>query len=77
VWGDAVNVAARMESSGVAGQIQVSEATHRRVESAFILEARGAIDIKGKGLMPTWLLVGRKPSTPMEQPARAAARLVS
>jgi adenylate cyclase len=74
VWGDAVNVAARMESSGVAGQIQVSEATYRRLESAFALEARGTIDIKGKGLMPTWLLVGRKPS-PVAEVARADAQL--
>jgi adenylate cyclase len=63
VWGDAVNVAARMETSAVAGQIQVSETTYLRLKDGFVLEARGAIDIKGKGRMSTWLLVGRKPPT--------------
>ena len=62
MWGDAVNVAARMETSGVGGQIQVSETTYLRLKDEFVLEARGVIDIKGKGRMPTWLLVGRKPS---------------
>jgi adenylate cyclase len=60
VWGDTVNVAARMEMTGVAGKIQVSETTHVRLADEFALEARGATDIKGKGSMHTWFLVGRK-----------------
>ncbi len=68
IWGDTVNVAARMETTGVAGQIQVSEATYLRLKDEFALEARGTIDIKGKGSMPTWLLVGCK-SSAAELPA--------
>ena len=41
VWGDAVNVAARMETTGVAGKIQVSQETYERLKDEFVLEARG------------------------------------
>jgi adenylate cyclase len=61
VWGDAVNVAARMETTGSAGKIQVSEDVYEILKDRFVLEARGEIDVKGKGRMPTWFLVGRKP----------------
>ena len=61
VWGDAVNVAARMETTGEAGKIQVSQDTYVRVRDAFVLEDRGEIDVKGKGRMPTWFLLARKP----------------
>ena len=60
VWGDAVNVASRMESTGEAGKIQLSEAAYRQLEEEFELEARGLIEIKGKGQMRTWFLVGQK-----------------
>lgn len=60
VWGDAVNVASRMELTGEAGKIQLSEAVYRQLEAEFELEARGLIEIKGKGQMPTWFLVGQK-----------------
>jgi adenylate cyclase len=56
VWGDAVNVAARMETTGVEGRIQVSQSAHERLKDQFVLEPRGAIEVKGKGLMQTWLL---------------------
>ena len=59
LWGDAVNTASRMESQGVAARAQVSEATRQLLGDAFLLEERGGVDIKGKGLMPTWLLAGR------------------
>jgi adenylate cyclase len=62
VWGDAVNVAARMETTGSAGKIQVSEDVYERLKDGFLLEARGEIDVKGKGRMPTWFLLGRKPA---------------
>jgi adenylate cyclase len=68
VWGDAVNVAARMETTGSAGKIQVSEDVYERLKDGFVLEARGAIEIKGKGRMPTWFLLGRKPA-PVAQPS--------
>jgi adenylate cyclase len=60
VWGDAVNVASRMESTGVPGRIQVSSDTYERVKAQFELESRGNIDVKGKGRMTTWLVIGRR-----------------
>jgi len=54
--GDAVNVASRMESHGVAGKIQISEATYELVKDEFVCVPRGEIDVKGKGLMRTWLI---------------------
>jgi len=62
IWGDPVNVASRMESHGVAGAIQIAERTHVLIRDAFITEPRGTIEIKGKGKMETWFLVGRKAS---------------
>ena len=60
LWGDAVNTASRMESNGVAGRIQVTDATRQRLGEPFMLEKRGAIDVKGKGEMHTWFLNSRK-----------------
>jgi adenylate cyclase len=60
VWGDAVNVASRMESTDSVGRIQVPEAMHARLKDDFVLQERGSIDVKGKGPMRTWYLIGRK-----------------
>ena len=60
VWGDAVNVAQRMEAHGVPDRVMVSEAVRLKLEETFDFEARMEIDIKGKGIMPTSLLIGRK-----------------
>jgi guanylate cyclase len=60
VWGDPVNVASRMESSGLPDCIQISERTYELVKDAFICRPRGAIAIKGKGEMRTWLVEGRR-----------------
>lgn len=60
LWGDTVNTASRMEPHGVPGGIQVTEQTYRRLCDAYVLEERGAVQIKGKGEMRTWLLVGRR-----------------
>jgi len=60
VWGDAVNVASRMESTDSVGRIQVPETMYERLKDKFVLQERGHIDIKGKGVMRTWYLVGRK-----------------
>jgi class 3 adenylate cyclase len=57
VWGDAVNTAARMESTGEPGRIQITEATYRLVSDAFVCELRGPTEVKGKGMMVTWWLV--------------------
>jgi class 3 adenylate cyclase len=48
-----------MESNGVPGCIQVTERTYRRLRDGFRLERRGPIQVKGKGEMTTWFLVGR------------------
>jgi len=61
VWGDAVNVASRMESTDVEGRIQLPQEVFHRLEHAFLLEERGEVAIKGKGVMRTWYLIGRKP----------------
>jgi adenylate cyclase len=63
VWGDAVNVASRMESTDSVGRIQVPEEVYQRLKNDFVLQERGAVEVKGKGLMRTWYLVGRKPDT--------------
>jgi adenylate cyclase len=57
VWGDAVNLAARMESHGETGRIQVSDAFRKLTADAFVFEPRGSVDIKGIGEMPTFYLV--------------------
>jgi len=61
VWGDTVNVASRMESLGVPGRIHVSPAVRERLGDRFEFESRGLIDVKGKGAIPTYFLVGRSP----------------
>lgn len=59
LWGDTVNIASRMESSGETGMIQVTESTFRELRETFVLEERGLIDIKGRGKMQTYILKGR------------------
>ena len=59
VWGNAVNTAARMESYGVAGRVQVSERTRRLLAEPFLLEERGILEVEGKGELKTWFLAGR------------------
>ena len=58
VWGDTVNTASRMESHGVPGRIQLSSSTYALVKDDFVCEPRGVVDVKGKGPMETWFLVG-------------------
>jgi class 3 adenylate cyclase len=61
VWGDTVNTASRMESHGLPGHVHVTEETQRRLMDTYLFEERGEIDVKGKGLMRTYYLVGRRP----------------
>jgi guanylate cyclase len=58
LWGDTVNTASRMESHGLAGEIQVTERVAAALGPAFSLRARGTIEVKGKGPMATFLLDG-------------------
>ena len=60
LWGDTVNTASRMESSGVPGAIQVSPSTHELLKDAYVCESRGPIPVKGKSEMETWLLIARR-----------------
>ncbi|MFC3106464.1 adenylate/guanylate cyclase domain-containing protein [Undibacterium arcticum] len=60
LWSDAVNTASRMESHGVAGRVQVTEATRRRLGEPFLFEERGTIYAKGMGELHTWFLAGRR-----------------
>ncbi|HLO29024.1 MAG TPA: adenylate/guanylate cyclase domain-containing protein [Anaerolineales bacterium] len=60
VWGDAVNVASRMESHGMSNTIQITSATYELIKDEFVCEPRGTIDIKGKGEMEVWLVRSAK-----------------
>ncbi|MBT5658416.1 MAG: HAMP domain-containing protein [Phycisphaerae bacterium] len=59
LWGDVVNIASRMESTGEPGQIQVSDAVRVRLQDDFHFDARGEVEVRGKGPMHTWYLTGR------------------
>ena len=63
LWGDAVNVASRMESSGLADVIQTTDTTFALLNREYDFEARNDVDVKGKGRVTTYLLKGRKAST--------------
>ena len=62
VWGNTVNIASRMESQGIPGKIQVTRATYALIKDDFEFEVRGVINVKGKGEMETWFLVGNNNS---------------
>jgi adenylate cyclase len=65
VWGDAVNTASRMESTGEAGKIQVAPTTRELLGERFAFEERGVIDVRGKGPMRTWWLLGQRAEGPI------------
>ena len=77
VWGDAVNVASRMESNGLANQIQVTAAVREKLDGHYAFEERPPIQVKGKGLMVTYLMtplpgrgeqqVGSPPATALNE----------
>jgi class 3 adenylate cyclase len=69
LWGDAVNTASRMESHGLAGEIQVTESTWARVKGAFNVDPRGTITVKGKGELPTWFVRGPRVAETSARPA--------
>jgi class 3 adenylate cyclase len=58
LWGDTVNVASRMESHGVPGSIQVAESTYERLRDRYDFIERGLIEVKGRGPVSTWFLLG-------------------
>jgi PAS domain S-box-containing protein len=56
-WGDTVNMASRMESTGIPNRVQVSRQTYERVHDAFQFEERLGVEVKGKGVVETYLLI--------------------
>jgi class 3 adenylate cyclase len=62
LWGNTVNVASRMESTGVPGRIHVSPSTARHLQEHFVLEARGSVAVKGIGEVETFFVQGRTSS---------------
>jgi adenylate cyclase len=72
LWGDAVNTASRMESHGSPGQIQITGATYELLHDRFECTHRGPIEVKGKGRLETWFLVGPKATANALEPAAAA-----
>lgn len=68
VWGDTVNIASRMESQGLGGRIQVTQEVKDRLESEFEFQERGRVEVKGKGKLKTFWLVGRRQPVAEDQP---------
>jgi adenylate cyclase len=60
LWGDTVNMASRMESHGTADAIQITRSTWELLRDDFVTEPLGLVDVKGKGAVETWRLVGAK-----------------
>jgi guanylate cyclase len=60
LWGDAVNIASRMETNGTPGEIQITRATYELLKDEFVCSRRGTIEVKGKGPTETWYLVGSR-----------------
>src|SRR4030095_12748722 len=56
LWGDAVNLASRMESGGVPGTIQVTRSVYDKLKDRFAFESRGQIEVKGRSGVEAWLL---------------------
>lgn len=59
IWGDAVNLASRMESNSMPGVIQLTEQTALKLGKNFIVEPRGDVDVKGRGLIKAFFLKGK------------------
>ena len=60
LWGDTVNLASRMESHGISGQIQVTERVYERLRDKYDFTERGGIEVKGRGQQTVFLLRGRR-----------------
>lgn len=63
IWGDTVNMASRMESTGTAGSIQVSETAYERLRGDFGFQRREHVMVKGKGEVTTYILLGESSGT--------------
>ncbi len=70
LWGDPDNTAARMESHGAPGRIQITRATYELIKNNFVCEPRGKIAVKGKGMVETWYLMKEQRKAPDRRIAR-------
>jgi class 3 adenylate cyclase/predicted metal-dependent HD superfamily phosphohydrolase len=61
IWGDAVNLASRMESSGEVGKVNISQGTYELVKDFFVCNHRGRVHAKGKGEMDMYIVEAIKP----------------
>jgi len=68
LWGDAVNTASRMESHSTPGEIQITRTTYDLLKDEFVCRPRGTIQVKGKGPMETWYLVGSRSDDARAEP---------
>jgi class 3 adenylate cyclase len=71
LWGDTVNLASRMESTGVPGAIQITESVYRELGGEYKFEERGLIEVKGKGKLPAWILREEEVPTEASVPVKA------
>jgi len=67
IWGDTVNTAARMESSGAVGQVNISQATHDQLGTRFKFVPRGELDAKGKGKLTMFFVDRLDPLQPADR----------
>jgi adenylate cyclase len=68
LWGDTVNMASRMESHGTPDEIQITRSTLELLDEHFVTEPLGLVNVKGKGPIETWRLVGSRTREPAEAP---------
>ncbi|MBT8180345.1 MAG: adenylate/guanylate cyclase domain-containing protein, partial [Eudoraea sp.] len=64
IWGDAVNVASRMESNSEAGKINISENTYELIKDSYDCAFRGEIEVKNRGSLKMYFVEGQKSSIP-------------
>uniref|UniRef100_A0A3Q3MJY7 Adenylate cyclase type 1 n=1 Tax=Mastacembelus armatus TaxID=205130 RepID=A0A3Q3MJY7_9TELE len=74
IWGNTVNVASRMDSTGVQGKIQVTEDVYRLITDYYNFICRGQVSVKGKGQMLTYFLEGRRQGSRQSQPGNSERR---
>jgi adenylate cyclase len=74
LWGDAVNTASRMESQSTPGEIQITRTTYELLKDEFVCRRRGTIEVKGKGEMETWYLVGPRSDDTAERTEASTRR---
>lgn len=76
VWGDTVNTASRMESSGTPGEINISETTYQQVKNYVQCEYRGEVAAKNKGTVPMYFVKRLKPEYAADPDGFVAAKSI-